>query len=310
MDHFGIDVHKKESQICILAEEIEPGIRSSWFLHVVSWNLHGPPSVGPMGRRIERVARLLLSREPGPDLILLQEVWFERDAKHIEKALLGKYERIRDSDVVTSNRGWVFGFRKGGLLAFLNGRSRWKVPDTSLFKEYAAHAPKWRFWQGDGLSGKGIQRFDLQQPGYRVVVLNTHLQSPYLKEKDLFEREDLYPEVRGKQIDELAAYTSKEDAGVTVLVAGDFNTTASETELYAKIKNAWADLTAAYREEWKCGTILDKKGPRKEWIDYVLSRTPPGTKVRVEQIQLIKNTSVDCPYSDHHGLEVQLSLPN
>jgi hypothetical protein len=124
-----------------------------------------------MGRRIERVARLLLSREPGPDLILLQEVWFEKDAKHIEKALGGTYERIRDSEVVTSHLGWAFGFRRGGLLAFLNGRSRWKVPDTSLFKEYAAHAPKWRFWQGDGLSGKGIQRFDLQQPGCRVVVV-------------------------------------------------------------------------------------------------------------------------------------------
>jgi endonuclease/exonuclease/phosphatase family metal-dependent hydrolase len=261
-----------------------------------------------MEQRIERVARLLLSREPGSDLILLQEVWFERDAKHIEKALAGKYERVRDSDVVTSHLGWIFGFRRGGLLAFLNGRSRWKVPDTSSFKEYTAHAPKWRFWQGDGLSGKGIQCFVLQQPGYRVVVLNTHLQSAYLKEKDLFGREDLYPEVRGKQIDELAAYTSKEDAGVTVLVAGDFNTTASETDLYAKIKNAWADLTATYREECKCGTILDRKGPRREWIDYVLSRTPPGTEVRVEQIRLIKNTSVDFPYSDHHGLEVQLSL--
>ncbi len=94
-----------------------------------------------MGRRIERVARLLLSGEPGPDLILLQEVWFERDAKHIEKALGGTYERIRDSEVVTSHLGWVFGFRRGGLLTFLNGGSRWKVPDTSLFKEYAAHAP-------------------------------------------------------------------------------------------------------------------------------------------------------------------------
>jgi endonuclease/exonuclease/phosphatase family metal-dependent hydrolase len=310
MVHFGIDVHKKESQICILAEGIEHRIQSWRCLHVVSWNLHGPPSVGPVWRRIERVARLLLSREPGPDLILLQEVWFERDAKHIEKAFGGTYERIRDSDVVTSHRGWVFGFRKGGLLAFLNGRSRWKVPDTSLFKEYAAHAPKWRFWQGDGLSGKGIQRFDLQQPGYRVVVLNTHLQSPYPKEKDLFGREDLYPEVRGRQIDELAAYTSKEAAGVIVLVVGDFNTAASETDLYAKIKNVWADLTATYREECKCGTIIDKKGPRREWIDYVLSRTPPGTEVRVDQIRLIKNTSVDRPYSDHHGLELQLSLPN
>ena len=45
MDHFGIDVHKKESQICILAERIEHRIRSSWCLHVISWNLHGLPWV-------------------------------------------------------------------------------------------------------------------------------------------------------------------------------------------------------------------------------------------------------------------------
>ncbi len=53
-----------------------------------------------------------------------------------------------------------------------------------------------------------------------------------------------------------------------VLVAGDFNTTPSETDLYAKIKNVWADLTATYREECKCGTSIDKKGPRREWIEH------------------------------------------
>jgi len=141
-------------------------------------------------------------------------------------------------------------------------------------------------------------------------VLNTHLQSPYWNDECPYLKNYPYDDVRSKQIGELIVYADNpENIGAAVIAAGDLNITPKESELYGQITGAWEDLTKKYRNEYGSGTIMDEKGQRPEWIDYILSRRTPDASVRVSRLRLICNAAKDDPYSDHHGLEAQLFIP-
>ena len=98
-----------------------------------------------------------------------------------------------------------------------------------------------------------------------------------------------------------------------MIAAGDFNTTPGtynkDADLYAEIERTWVDLTKTYRKEYGSGTIMDKKGQRPDWIDYILSRATPVPGVQLKRMRLICNVAADDPYSDHHGLEAELLVP-
>ena len=244
---------------------------------------------------------------------MLQEIWLKKDAQLLGRALWSKYVPIADGNKVTDALRYKLGGRKGGLLAFYHRMSQWVVPGATVassFRQFQARAPWFRLWQADGISGKGIQRIELKQNGYRVVVLNTHLQSPYRNDECPYLKNYPYDDVRSKQIGELIVYADNpENIGAAVIAAGDLNITPKESELYGQITGAWEDLTKKYRNEYGSGTIMDEKGQRPEWIDYILSRRTPDASVRVSRLRLICNAAKDDPYSDHHGLEAQLFIP-
>jgi hypothetical protein len=120
--------------------------------------------------------------------------------------------------------------------------------------------------------------------------------------------------VRKKQIIELLTL-AEENSSATVITAGDFNTApyGDDGMLYEKLKGLGKDLTGYYREkeckECDFGTHLleiDIRGKRgrkdgdgrlgSEWADsrYFLS--------------LIRSHDTDCPYSDHHGLDLRIAF--
>ena len=98
-----------------------------------------------------------------------------------------------------------------------------------------------------------------------------------------------------------------------VILAGDFNTTPVDP-LYSRIAQHWIDLTAGYRQRCEregsgsCGTSFDGELP-KEWVDYIFVKRNEGMKAGAA-VQLIRNKKPDDPFSDHEGLQADISFPD
>jgi endonuclease/exonuclease/phosphatase family metal-dependent hydrolase len=265
-------------------------------LRVVSWNLHGTPFSCCRGERLEAAARELVRR--GPTLVLLQEVWLPQDIRRLE-ARLGEagYE-------ILGNPGGLW-TQTGGLVAFL-ARDRGYTAAGAVFLPFARRGPLWRLWEGDALAGKGVLRLELrhQPSGQPLVALTAHLQA---------RRPDRpYTEVRRAQLQQVTALTLAVETGTPVLFGGDLNTRPEDTvdrPLYEDLTGAvWQDLTVALRARCRCGTVLpSRRVPAPIWVDYLLARRSPRWEVDAH-VTLIENAARDHPYSDHQGLDAQVTF--
>jgi endonuclease/exonuclease/phosphatase family metal-dependent hydrolase len=259
-------------------------------LTVMSMNVHGLP--WPITRdpkaRMAAIAGEIERRKPTPDLVFLQEVWSSSMLDGITSHLNSPYKPLFASGGVGP---------KGGLVILLREADGWTVSHDPDFQAYRSSAPAWKFWQGDGLAGKGLFTVELDGPDRQIVVVDTHLQSQYPG--------DDYKDIR---LDQLAAL--RETVGrlnsLPVLIAGDFNTDSKESDAYAAITAIGVDLTKRYRDEHKRGTIFD---PPTQWIDYILAAYK-GEWQPDPRIELIENSEADIPFSDHQGLFATLVLPS
>jgi endonuclease/exonuclease/phosphatase family metal-dependent hydrolase len=300
-------VHFGRHVMCELSGDVTSALPPSdgSTLNIITWNLHGTPTAAPTDERFTKVARTILERRP--DFVLLQEVWFRGDADQLA-AHLGTVYRKVDDDVLTQHFfGWLIGFRKSGLLVFRRADSAWAIAgDRSSFVPFKAAAAKWRVWEMDGLAGKGFQHLEIQSANRRLIVINTHLQSPYRADEDPFGTARPYEKERRAQITQLADFVDEQDATRVAIVIGDFNTFPGDEEVYRTLGDRFADLTRPESKACRCGTIVDEMGRRHEWIDYVLTRPGAWPAVSVEELRLIRSFKTDCPFSDHHGIEVRL----
>ena len=277
--------------------------RSGIVLHALSWNLHGAPSAGPMDARLGRIAGEILRRHP--DLVVLQELWFADDARRLQDALSGHYLRVADDpDVSDSWLSNLIGLRRGGLQAFVARASVWRPEGPSRFERFHAGPPWWRslLAQGDGLAEKGIQSFTLVRPGVRIGIANTHLQARYAGSAAEV-REDA--EIRARQVAQVLHHiTPERDAAATLLV-GDFNLYPDEGP-YRQLTQDWVDLTRGLQCP-TCVTRLSRGGRPGGWVDYVFASARPVVRLD-PHMTMITNAAVDCPYSDHHGLELHVGI--
>ncbi|NRA01980.1 MAG: TonB-dependent receptor [Myxococcales bacterium] len=253
-------------------------------LHLLSWNLHGVPSAPRVWPRLRRSAAEILRRRPA--VVLLQEIRRPRDADFLVAQFSGQYLRV------DAPPGGLLG-RAGGLMGLVLRASGFRIEGSS-FEPYQAHAPGWKFWQGDGLSEKGIQRIDLDYQGQRLVLLNSHLQASY--------GPGGYSEIRRAQLRQLARAAARIDAALPVVAAGDLNTRPEE-EIYSEIDATFRDLATDFRHACACGTVSG----RPQWIDYVLLRRGGGWEASAA-IELIRSPQRDVPFSDHHGIDARISL--
>ena len=253
-------------------------------LRLVSWNVHALPFDGTRHRRLDNIAGEIAQRSP--DLVLLQEVWLEGDAARLDCRLAAQYERVR-------------GPGRGGLAAFVRRSSAWQVAGEASFEQYTASAPWYRLEELDGIAGKGFQGFTLADGLRRIAVVNTHLQAQYPARGNPYDAERL------QQIRQLMAYAAKDHGADALLAAGDFNVREEEAEHYQALVSALDDLTARYRRDCACGTFVDRSGAETWWIDYVFARRADRAPVAA-RVERIRNRGRDDPFSDHHGLVVEL----
>ena len=258
-------------------------------LKLLSWNLHGlawPLSKDPVGR-MNRVAAKVC--ELLPDVVLLQEVWTR---SHMERLVSGL-----GSDWTPTCVKRV-GAPRGGLLTLVRESAGWRIRSAPEFHAFAASAPVWKIWEGDGLGGKGALAVELEHDGQHICALNTHLQSQYSGSS--------YTEIREAQLIELGKVVEQFHPALPALVAGDFNTDAREP-LYSHILALGTDLTAKARAMDHHGTTANPRDGRPEWIDYVVAANSNGWEVSTN-LELIENQRADYPYSDHSGLFCTLTL--
>jgi endonuclease/exonuclease/phosphatase family metal-dependent hydrolase len=256
-------------------------------LRLLSWNVHGAPGAPERSERMARIARAALARKA--DLVLLQEVWRQRDAA----LFLAAFGRAGYTAVqVPETRRWPL--RTAGLLSFTRRTAGWRT-SGARFHEFRAEAGDWKLWQGDGYGDKGALGFTLARGDLSLAVWNTHLQAAY--------RPGGYAEVRQRQLAELRSAVEAEGPG-PALVAGDLNTTPDESALTELA--GFGELTRALRERCACGTSVDgETGAR--WLDYLFAQTPAGWRIDAE-VSLLRSFAPDEPYSDHQGLDAVLRI--
>jgi len=260
------------------------GSRNGSRLTLLSWNLHGLPwpLTKDLTGRISRATAKI--RELAPEVVLLQEAWRVAETGQIIRALQPEWTPYFAQR--RNNRA------RGGLLVLANANAGWELRRPTEFHPFSASAPAWRFWEGDGLSGKGALVLDFARGDNRFIIVNTHMQSPYPGID--------YADIRRSQLTQLHTIMSGLDRTVPRVLAGDLNTDAREP-LYSAIAALGTDLTVETREKSDCGTIFDWRDGRQEWIDYVLASGPDHVRA-LGDTTLIRNDGRDNPFSDHNGL--------
>jgi len=283
---------------CATPRAVAPDAATGRFV-LLSWNVHGIPNQETIDTRIDNIAREILRRRP--DLVLLQEAWMTDAAARFDCRLRGEYEVVPDGEGVRTGPLSLFGHRRGGLLALVRRDSPWKLDAKTAprFAEFETSGPLSRVGsERDAIAGKGIQAFVIGDGSIRLAVLNTHLQSQYAPRD--------YADIRLSQIRQLLGEVEK-TGGDATLVAGDFNTSPVESALYGELTRALNDLTAEYHRACNCGTLTGVRRRTRHWFDYVLARTAGAVKLEAKT-DLIRNTGLLEPYSDHHGVWVEMRL--
>jgi endonuclease/exonuclease/phosphatase family metal-dependent hydrolase len=258
-------------------------------ISLLSWNLHGlPRPLAPNhSERLRRVTTRALQLKP--DLIAFQEVWLDSDQVRMAATL-----RSAGYEVFAPASG-TFGLKASGLLTCVRAASGWQAT-TNWRARFRRSASALKFWEGDGISHKGMEfvRLSHQTHG-ELVFINTHLQSQYWNK---------YVIVRQRQVEQLtSAAASLGVDGVPLLVCGDFNTDPSEQAVYPLFATSpWSDLTTTYRHLCVgCKTLYNRRGDLAAWFDYVIARRDPTLKIAMD-LTLENNVRRDDPFSDHQGL--------
>jgi len=259
-------------------------------LTLLSWNVHGTPLARDVSARFERIADKIL--ELKPDIVLLQEVWRDRQVEILNRRLEPQYQFVAPPEELN---GWVF--RAGGLLTLV-GRSH-RV-ESSAFQAFAIEGSPWRFWEGDAYGDKGVLEVDvLTAGGVPLSTLNTHLQSEYAERR--------HAGIRRAQLRQLRRVAEAVGPRQLVLAAGDLNTLPDEP-IFGEVTVYWRDLTAQLRTQCRCGTRLLADGREEGWIDYVLGRPMPSWVMEVVEAHRVGNVAPDRPYSDHRAIRLRLRL--
>ena len=259
-------------------------------LTLLSWNVHGAPLSRDVTARLTRIADKIL--DLGPDIVLLQEVWMDRQVELLRRRLGPEYQFVTPPAELN---GWAL--RAGGLLTLV-GRSH-RV-EGSEFQAFTTEGSPWRFWEGDAFGDKGVLRVDvIAAGGVPLSTLNTHLQSEY--------GEGRHPDVRRAQLRQLRRVAEAVGPRRLVLAGGDLNTLPDEP-IFDEVTAYWRDLTAQLRTQCQCGTRFLSDGREEGWVDYVLSRPLPPWPMEVVEAHRVRNVAAERPYSDHRGIRLRLRL--
>jgi endonuclease/exonuclease/phosphatase family metal-dependent hydrolase len=245
-------------------------------LNILTYNVWGLPSWMNHAPRA-RYARIAGDLERlHPDLVLLQEVWTKSAAA-----------------VAPANGGWLVAlapsanfFRRNGLMVL----SRLPISGVEFHAFSQAAFP-------DSMVRKGALKVTVQAPaGQRLNIWNVHLQSDA-------------PQVRLRQIEQLAGWVREADDGQAVdLVGGDFNSTPDSPEF----KRLSRELGQTAQEVAHLPFLptydgLSPDPKMAQTIDYLFIRPrAPINQLEAAPTLTFTNANPRQRFSDHVALEVAL----
>uniref|UniRef100_A0A665TN19 Sphingomyelin phosphodiesterase 2 n=1 Tax=Echeneis naucrates TaxID=173247 RepID=A0A665TN19_ECHNA len=241
------------------------------------------------------------------DIVLLQEVWSEKDYLFLKKKLVCSHPHSHyfKSGVIGS-----------GLAIF----SKHRIHDTFLYR-YSLNGYPYMANHGDWFGGKAVGMAVLSIGSLTANVYVTHLHAEYCREKDS------YLPHRVVQSWELQQFVRHTSAGADVVIlGGDLN--MHPEDLGNRLLRSYTGLRDSYVETsnfhgCENGLTLLGDNPfisKKELgsfekgirIDYILYKGSSKTDICCESMSTTKGSvpGHPFPYSDHEALTAELRLEN
>lgn len=254
-------------------------------------------------QRYAMIGELLCKEEH--DIVLLQEVWSEKDYLYLKKKLAcsNPHSHYFKSGVIGS-----------GLAIF----SKHRIHDTFLYR-YSLNGYPYMAHHGDWFGGKAVGMAILNLGSLTAKVYVTHLHAEYCREKDS------YLPHRVVQAWELQQFIRHTSAGAdVVIVSGDLN--MHPQDLGNRLLRSYTGLRDSYLETAKfdgCengmtliadNPFITKKelGPFEKGIriDYILFKGSSKADIHCDSMSTTKGSVPDhpFPYSDHEALTADLRL--
>ncbi|XP_042743942.1 sphingomyelin phosphodiesterase 2 [Lagopus leucura] len=257
-------------------------------------------------RRQERI-RLIGDRlcQEGFDLVLLQEIWSERDYSDL-KAKLGvccPFSHYFRSGVIGS-----------GLCVF----SKFPILDTLLY-QYSLNGYPYMLHHGDWFCGKSVGLVVVRIAKITFNIYVTHLHAEYSREKDAYLPHRV---VQAWELAQFIRHTAK--AADVVLLGGDLNMHPGDVGI--RLLRGWTGLQDAFTEakhfegcEDGCTLIPNncfavkselQPFPLGIRIDYILYKAISSFTVKCEELRTTMGTvpGMDIPYSDHEAVMAVLCI--
>ncbi|WBW75396.1 inositol phosphosphingolipid phospholipase C, Css1 [Schizosaccharomyces osmophilus] len=298
-----------------------PEKRGEMDLRVFSFNCWGLRFVSKYRtERLKEIGKKLADSDY--DIVLLQEVWSIHDFNEIRSQVSGNlvYSRFFHSAAM------------GAGLAML---SRFPIIESAMCK-YPLNGRPQAFWRGDWYVGKGVATASLQHPsGKTISLFNTHLHAPYGKGPDTYLCHRLSQAWFISKL--LRAAVQR---GHIVVAAGDFNIQPLSVPheiitSYGLVQDAWltvhpeqathppnryamsdqelVDIAGAtcdsrlnsWRETISSKDMDDFVAKR---LDYVFHSPSTSTATQSKVVFTDRIPQLDCSYSDHFGIEMDLKI--
>ncbi|XP_071350888.1 sphingomyelin phosphodiesterase 2 [Trachinotus anak] len=239
------------------------------------------------------------------DIVLLQEVWSEKDYLFLKKKLACSHPHSHyfKSGVIGS-----------GLAIF----SKHRIHDTFLYR-YSLNGYPYMVHHGDWFGGKAIGMAILSIGSLTANVYVTHLHAEYCREKDS------YLPHRVVQAWELQQFVRHTSAGADVVIlGGDLN--MHPQDLGNRLLRSYTGLRDSFLETdefdgCENGLTLIGDNPfisKKELvpfekgirIDYILFKGSTKAEIFCDSMSTTKGSVPDhpFPYSDHEALTAELRL--
>ncbi|XP_076870012.1 sphingomyelin phosphodiesterase 2 isoform X2 [Brachyhypopomus gauderio] len=239
------------------------------------------------------------------DVVLLQEVWSEKDFLFLKKKLGSTHP---------FSHYFKSGFFGSGLAVF----SRHTIHDAYLYR-YSLNGYPYMAHHGDWFGGKAVGKILLNVSGLSVHVFVTHLHAEYCREQDS------YLPHRVVQAWELMNFIRHTSAGADVVIlGGDLNMQPGDLGMkllhgYTGLQDCFTETAAFDGCEQGFTHIMDNLFTNKQEliplgggirIDYVFFKGSKRVDVRCESLTTTKGVvpGHPFPYSDHEALCAELLL--
>nr|XP_057911562.1 sphingomyelin phosphodiesterase 2 [Doryrhamphus excisus] len=254
-------------------------------------------------QRFTMIADMLLKEEH--DIILLQEVWSEKDYLFLRKKL-------------SSSHSHSHYFKSGVIGSGLAIFSKHRIQDTLLYR-YSLNGYPYMAHHGDWFGGKAVGLAILNIGTLTANVYLTHLHAEYSRERDTYLPHRV---VQAWELQQFVRHTSAN--ADMVILGGDLNMHPQDlgTRLlmsYTGLRDAYAEADQFDGFENGLTLVLDNAFVSKKMvipfergirIDYILFKGSSQADIHCASMCTTKGSipGHPVPYSDHEALTAELKL--